>query len=68
MRQNLLINISMIYTHHDNERVAVEELAVQVRDETDRGATDGCGDVVLVRELGAGEVIAHPANARNGNE
>ena len=55
-------------THHDDEGVAVEESTVHVGNEADGGTANGRRDIVLVGELGTGEVVAHPADARDSDE
>ncbi|PCH39089.1 hypothetical protein WOLCODRAFT_29372 [Wolfiporia cocos MD-104 SS10] len=50
-----------------DERIPSEEVAIHVGDEADGKPTDRSRDVALVWELCAGEVVAHPADARNGH-
>ena len=52
-------------TDHDDERAAVEEPAVEVRDEPDRERADRSRDVALVAEARAGEMVRDPSDARN---
>ena len=55
-------------TYHDDERIPVEEPAVQVRDKPNRERTDGGRDIALVAEPRAGEVVRHPSDARDHHE
>ena len=55
-------------THHDDEGAAIEEPSVDVGDEPDGECADRGGDVALVVEPSAGEVVRHPADARDGHE
>lgn len=55
-------------TYHDDEGVALEETRVHIGNKTNGQRTDGGRDVVLVRELQAGEVVRDPADAGNSHE
>ena len=55
-------------TYHHDECAPVEEAAVYVRNEADRERAHCSRDVALVAEARAGEVVRHPADARDGHE
>lgn len=55
-------------TDHDDEGAAVEEPSVDVRDEPDGERTNRGGDVALVAEAGAGEVVGRPSDAGGRDE
>lgn len=47
-------------THHDDKGVPFEKTCVKVGHQADRESTDSSGDVALVGEFEAGEVVAYP--------